>query len=161
MPDQTRSICFDFSKVDKKPRSILQAGPTSRLKGSPICIFHAYDWDEGNSDIPRLIQPNSRVDVDNILHQGEKSTVFCGTLSDSDGTHVDRVVLKIASFDILGEESAVYYTMLSSIGGNVVPRFYGFYYCEDIDGKDIPCMMIQAFGESMGYYIESLPQSEQ
>ena len=124
-------------------------------------MFYADSWDGENSDIPRLVQPNSRVDVDKILHQGDYSTVFRGTLSDSDGTHVDRVVLKIAPFDILGAESLVYDSKLSGLGGDVVPKFYGLYYCDDTDGKEIPCMMLQAFGEQVGRYIESMPQSEQ
>ena len=118
--------------------------PALNFTGYPSCKFSP-------GKVNPFHLPPQTIQVNEILHCSENSTIYCGLCTDG-----REVILKFtaAQDDIFQEATA--YDNLKSIQGTVLPYFYGVLCGRDTHRKLVFCLVFQRFGDRLQCSFSSL-----
>ncbi|THH12826.1 hypothetical protein EUX98_g9785, partial [Antrodiella citrinella] len=124
-----------------------------KLKGFPTsCELRMVTPDSVNS-LNTVSGTAVTVSITDILHEGEHSTVYLGTLIDAEG-HPIEVALKFGDTKRQVEAEAAMYNSLRSVQGIAIPRLYGIlagslksgaYWAE----PEMTCLVLERFGDTL------------
>ncbi|THH28112.1 hypothetical protein EUX98_g6063, partial [Antrodiella citrinella] len=119
----------------------------TQLDGYPVCQLRP------GHDYPFHLPPQI-INVVDILHSSERTVVYLGLCED----HTE-LALKFTDIKTMSAEAGVYDTF-EGLQGSVLPKLYGVLVGKDGDGKKIPCMVLERFGNRLEGRFSDLQKTE-